>query len=254
MVDRLAVPGGGALPPRPGGDPGPGRRASLTELAYDALKREILTAGIRPGAALIENELAARFGVSKTPIREALRLLVQDGWIVVLPRKGYLVRPLSLEDVREVFALRLLLEPPVAADAAARSSEELLERLRRAAGARQPLGGGGAAGGGGEPYRAAMRAARAFHLTLAATAGNGRLLKILEGLLDEVERLLHLMPQLGMPQLGGHLASIAETSAHRRIIAAIGAGDARAAAEQVRAHLTESGQTLVKAFGGVSER
>jgi len=240
MVDRLAVPSGGVPPLQPGGEPGPGRRASLTELAYEALKREILTAGIRPGAPLIENDLASRFGVSKTPIREALRLLVQDGWIVVLPRKGYLVRPLSLEDVREVFALRQLLEPPVTADAAASGSEALLQRLRGATRVQADEE---------TSYEAAMRSARAFHLTLAETAGNGRLLKVLEGLLDEVERLLHLMPELG-----GHLTSIAETSAHQRIVAAIGAGDPEAAAAHMRAHLAESSQTLVKAFSGVSQR
>jgi GntR family transcriptional regulator, rspAB operon transcriptional repressor len=250
MVDRLAVPSSGSPPLQPGGGTGggggtgagagPGRRASLTELAYEALKREILTAGIRPGAPLIENDLATRFGVSKTPIREALRLLVQDGWIVVLPRKGYLVRPLALEDVREVFALRQLLEPPVTADAAVGGSEALLERLRGAAQVQADQE---------SSYDAAMRSARAFHLTLAETAGNGRLVKILEGLLDEVERLLHLMPELG-----GHLTSIAETSAHQRIVAAIGAGDREAAAAHMRAHLAESSRTLVKAFSGVSQR
>ena len=121
MVDRLARPGSSVAPLGQGEiEAGPGRR-SLTEQVYDALKREILTARLRPSQPLIENELAARFGVSKTPIREALRLLVQDGWIVVLPRKGYLVAPLSLEDVREVFALRLLLELQVTGEAASQA-------------------------------------------------------------------------------------------------------------------------------------
>ena len=237
MVDRLARPGGPVVPPGPGEvEAGPGRR-SLTEQVYDALKREILTARLRPSQPLIENELAARFGVSKTPIREALRLLVQDGWIVVLPRKGYLVAPLSLEDVREVFALRLMLEPQVTGDAATRGGAELVARLRQAA-----------AGPGGEErsYQSTMRAARAFHLTVAGAAGNSRLLRVLEALLDEVERLLHLMPQLG-----DHVTAMVEPAAHERIIAAIEAGDAEQAAAHMRAHLAEVSRILVDAFGRV---
>jgi GntR family transcriptional regulator, rspAB operon transcriptional repressor len=246
MVDRLARPGGSVAPLGSGEvEAGPGRR-SLTEQVYDALKREILTARLRPSQPLIENELAARFGVSKTPIREALRLLVQDGWIVVLPRKGYLVAPLSLEDVREVFALRLMLEPQVTGDAATRAralqpssgSPDLVARLRRAA----------AAGPRGEEpsYQSTMRAARAFHLTVAGASGNRRLLRVLEALLDEVERLLHLMPQLG-----DHVTAMVEPAAHERIIAAIEAGDAEQAAAHMRAHLAEVSSILVDAFGRV---
>ncbi|HEX6675637.1 MAG TPA: GntR family transcriptional regulator [Actinomycetes bacterium] len=246
MVDRLARPGGSVAPLGSGEvEAGPGRR-SLTEQVYDALKREILTARLRPSQPLIENELAARFGVSKTPIREALRLLVQDGWIVVLPRKGYLVAPLSLEDVREVFALRLMLEPQVTGDAAVRGSADLVARLRRAAAggadALQPISPRNE-----EPsYQSTMRAARAFHLTVAGAAGNSRLLRVLEALLDEVERLLHLMPQLG-----DHVTAMVEPAAHERIIAAIEAGDAEQAAAHMRDHLAEVSRILVDAFGRV---
>lgn len=55
---------------------------------------------------MYEADLAAEFGVSKTPVREALRLLAYTGWVVVLPRKGYLVRPVELSDVRDIFAIR----------------------------------------------------------------------------------------------------------------------------------------------------
>jgi DNA-binding GntR family transcriptional regulator len=243
MVDRLARPGSSVAPPAAGEvEAGPGRR-SLTEQVYDALKREILTARLRPSQPLIENELAARFGVSKTPIREALRLLVQDGWIVVLPRKGYLVAPLSLEDVREVFALRLMLEPQVTGEAATRAralqpssaGADLVARLREAA-----------ASGEDRSHQSTMRAARAFHLTVAGAAGNSRLLRVLEALLDEVERLLHLMPQLG-----DHVTAMVEPAAHDRIIAAIEAGDAEQAAAHMRTHLAEVSRILVDAFGRV---
>src|SRR5690242_19444441 len=100
----------------PSGEPPAPKTESLTQQVYENLKEEILRAVRAPGEMVAEPELALRYGVSKTPIREALRLLLQDGWVMALPRKGYLIRPLALEDVRDVFALRQLLEPQLSAE------------------------------------------------------------------------------------------------------------------------------------------
>ena len=78
-------------------EPDDPRPRSLTEQVYEALREDILRARRRPGQVVAEPELALHYGVSKTPVREALRLLAQDGCVIVLPRKGYLVRPLVLE-------------------------------------------------------------------------------------------------------------------------------------------------------------
>ena len=61
-------------------------RQSLTDQVYESLREEILKVQWAPGDIVAEPELAGRYGVSKTPVREALRLLVQDGWVLVLPR------------------------------------------------------------------------------------------------------------------------------------------------------------------------
>jgi DNA-binding GntR family transcriptional regulator len=103
---------------------------SLTERVYQALKQEIVDATLLPGQALAEPDLAERFGVSKTPVREALRLLVHEDLLLVLPRKGYVVRPLGFDEVREVFDLRVLLQPVVAARAARRRMPHDVARLR----------------------------------------------------------------------------------------------------------------------------
>ena len=79
------------------------RQVSLTDQIYERVRQEIIEAKWRPGQILLEPELAALYGVSKTPVREALRLLVQEDWVIILPRKGYLVRPLRLGDIGEVF-------------------------------------------------------------------------------------------------------------------------------------------------------
>jgi DNA-binding GntR family transcriptional regulator len=106
---------------------------SLTEQAYEALRDDILHSRLPPGSSVAEALLADRFGVSKTPVREALRLLAHDGLVLVLPRKGYVVRPLGFDDVAEVFSLRILLEPGVAADAARRRLPHQATQFRAAA-------------------------------------------------------------------------------------------------------------------------
>ncbi len=213
-------------------------RLSLTEQVYDSLKEDILRVRRRPGEIVLEPELAARYGVSKTPIREALRLLVQDRWVTVMPRKGYLVRPLGLDDVREVFSLRQMLEPELVREAAARGDRAAIEGLRvhlEEQTAPDPDG-----------IEAALTSARLFHLAIAEMAGNARAVRILEGLLDEVKRLHYLMPDVE-----GHITSTVELEAHERILAALLAGDAAQAASVMREHLGEVGRTMVQAFGGV---
>src|SRR6266536_1566089 len=161
----------------PTNGPLPAKADSLTQQVYDNLKEEILRAERAPGEMLAEPELAARYGVSKTPVREALRLLLQDGWVTALARKGYLIRPLALEDVREVFALRQMLEPELSAEAASRRTNADLQLLSALV-ERQATGADG--------LEEALLAARLFHMTIAESAGNSRAIRVLEGLLDEV--------------------------------------------------------------------
>jgi DNA-binding GntR family transcriptional regulator len=214
----------------------PARRLSLTEQVYHQLKEEILQAGYGPGDLLLEPELATRYGISKTPVREALRLLLQDGWVVVMPRKGYLVRPVRLEDIREVFEIRRMMEPAMARQAAQRRSAEDLARLAELCTSQ---------GSDAASVDAALDAARAFHSDLAALAGNGRALAILTDQFDEVRRLHHLMPKFEH-----HITSEVEVEAHRRILAAIEAKDPDAAGDLMAEHLTEVAEGMVDAFAG----
>jgi GntR family transcriptional regulator, rspAB operon transcriptional repressor len=108
----------------------PGVRQSQSERIRDRIRQQILRAELRPGEIVIEPELAQQYGVSKTPVREALQMLTVEGLVTVLPRKGYMVRSLSFHDVREVMDLRLILEPPLVAAAARNVTEELISELR----------------------------------------------------------------------------------------------------------------------------
>ena len=82
---------------------------SGTDEAYDHLKRRILLCDLVPGEELREASLAESTGFGRTPIREALRRLVQERFVEVRPRQGYRVAPITLASVHDVFELRLLL-------------------------------------------------------------------------------------------------------------------------------------------------
>ena len=83
----------------------------LSNRIYDELKAGILELRFAPGSFLLERSLAAGAGVSRTPVREALKRLAQEGWIVWQERRRAVVRSLTLEDVKEIFALREMIEP-----------------------------------------------------------------------------------------------------------------------------------------------
>jgi DNA-binding GntR family transcriptional regulator len=80
----------------------------LAGRVYEQLKRDILSCVLRPSQAVYEAELAQRYGVSKTPIREALNTLRREGYVHVVPRRGYIVAPISIQDVQQILSLRLI--------------------------------------------------------------------------------------------------------------------------------------------------
>jgi DNA-binding GntR family transcriptional regulator len=194
-----------------------------------------LHARLQPGQTILEPDLAARFGVSKTPVREALRLLVQDGWVMVLPRKGYLIRPLGLDDLREVFHLREMLEPGFASEAAWRSGGHGGEGIREALETQRSAS---------DDVDLALASAAAFHIRIAELAGNARGAKIVANLVDEVTRLHYLMPSLE-----AHIKSREELQAHEEIAVAIESGKQRDAARAMRDHLRATDRALVEVFG-----
>jgi GntR family transcriptional regulator, rspAB operon transcriptional repressor len=214
------------------------RAKSLTDSVYDRLKEDILRTRRKPSEIMIEAELAELYGVSKTPVREALRLLAQGGWVIVMPRKGYLVRPLRLNDIREIFAIRDMLEPEFAAEAArvvnATQCAELERLIREQTDTKADLD-------------LALECAQNFHLALANIVGNGRIEPILSGLLDEVRRLHYMMPNVE-----SHITSSAEIEAHRNLLVALRNNDADRARQLMMDHLNEVTRTLVTAFTGVN--
>lgn len=104
---------------------------SATEQAYRVIKARIVSLDLQPGSLLEEQRLADELGVSRTPVREALRALKSEGLVEIIPRKGARVSQVVLSDVLEAYALREIIEPEMARLAAERITPELLVRLER---------------------------------------------------------------------------------------------------------------------------
>jgi DNA-binding GntR family transcriptional regulator len=116
------------------------RPVTLVEQIASALKDEILTGSLKGGDQLLEDQLKNEFGISRTPLREAFRVLEKEGLIEILPRKGAFVRRISRQDIEENFPVRAILEGLAARLAYANLSdqdinemEEILESMKEAA-------------------------------------------------------------------------------------------------------------------------
>lgn len=103
----------------------------LRELVSDALREAIMSGALHAGERLMEIQLAEELGVSRTPVREAIRKLELEGFVVMIPRKGAYVSDISLKDISDVFEIRTALDALAAGLAAERISEDELERLER---------------------------------------------------------------------------------------------------------------------------
>ncbi|SHH32680.1 GntR family transcriptional regulator [Tepidibacter thalassicus] len=101
----------------------------LREIVFEYLREAILKGKLEPGQRLMEVQLAEQLGVSRTPVREAIRKLELEGLVVMLPRKGAYVADVSLKDIIEVLEIRGALEGLAASVAAERMTEEDLEKL-----------------------------------------------------------------------------------------------------------------------------
>ncbi len=197
----------------------------LSEIAYSAIQRDIIRCRLAPGAEFTENVLAARYRIGKTPVRQALARLSLEGMVRILPRRGYLVAPISIKDVQDIFALRMLLETEVARLAAGRVDEKRLRRLDEICSAGYDPA---------DPDSAAdfLRVNTEFHVTIAQATGNDRLARVVSELLREMERIFHV---------GLRIRNRSEEMAHehRDLVDALVAGDGEAArqieADQIRA-------------------
>lgn len=103
----------------------------LREIVFESMREAIIGGVLKPGERLMEVQLAEEMGVSRTPVREAIRKLELEGFVVMIPRKGAYVAGISMKDVVDVFEIRTALEALAAGLAAERITEDELEQMER---------------------------------------------------------------------------------------------------------------------------
>jgi DNA-binding GntR family transcriptional regulator len=205
---------------------------TAAETAYRRVKAMILDNALPAHSQRLEAELALDLGMSRTPVREAMLRLAQEGLVAVTPRHGMRVLPLSAADMRDIYDVLESLEPKAA---------ELLARQRLAPGLLEPLhtacdGMETALAAGDRPAWAA--ADEAFHRTLLEACGNGRLAAMVMQLWGQSHRAR--MVTLNLRPLPA-----ASTAEHRAILVAIAAGDGDTARELFRLHRRRGGVELI---------
>lgn len=202
---------------------GAGTPPTVREI-YAAIRRDIVRLQLRPGARLSENELAERFGISRTPVREALIRLVEDGLIEVLPQRGSFVRRISLQAVRQARFVRQALEIAIVREAAERGlAGQYLENARAHIAAQEAAAGDPAA---------FTEADDAFHRNFAEAIGLGDVWLVVEREKVQFDRIRFLT----LPAITPVPVLVAQ---HRAILAAIEQRDPAAAEVAMRRHLSE---------------
>ncbi|PZP45071.1 MAG: GntR family transcriptional regulator [Azospirillum brasilense] len=204
--------------PDPIAAPEPASRAAL---AYRALRRAIIEQALRPGSKLPEDAIGEQLGVSRTLVREALSRLSAEGLVELRHNRGATVAYPSLEEARDVFAIRQAMERLVAEQLAPRVTPEQIVRLEAHVEAEER-----AAGRDGPE---SIRLAGEFHLLLAEMTGNALLVRYVNELASRCSLILAIY---GRP----HSTDCA-VSEHRELIAAFRKGDVPACRRLMEHHL-----------------
>lgn len=205
---------------------------SLRDNVYAALRSEILLCRLAPGEDMREADLAARFEVSRQPVREALLRLEQERLVTVLPRQGYRVNAVSVSDARDLLRFRQVLEPACVTEACEAADAATLDGLDVFRSVEDD----------GE-HDAFIAYNRDFHTALAAAGGNRRMARTARELIEQSDRLT----RASLTGIRGRDPAqlVAE---HGLIIDAVQARDARTAARLVRDHIAKAEKRILAAL------
>jgi DNA-binding GntR family transcriptional regulator len=199
---------------------------SLVELSMNRLREEILSGALRPGDRLVEEQLTRRFGISRAPLREARRLLDEQGLVEHLPRRGVRVVQLSERDVDELFAVRDVLERYAVGEALPITDTSRLAELEAALTA---MADAAEIGDLREENDAHCR----FHLAMVALAGSRQLLLAYQ----PVIRKLQLYMVANLRREAEHVGDPGDgVRRHRRLFEAVAAGGPEAVLQVLATH------------------
>lgn len=208
-------------------------RTNLAEEVANTVRAMILDGRLPDGERVNEVRLAARLGVSRTPLREALARLVNEGALRDEPRRGFFVKPLSAAEVRSIYPIRAILDP-AALRLAGIPSADALARLRelnvQLAAALDP--------------EEAVRLDDAFHLELVVACPNPILVELIQQFMWRTRRY-----ELGLMRSAAPMSGAVAT--HERIVAALEAGDLDLAARELEGNMARGAAPVL---GWLAER
>jgi len=206
-------------------------KESISSKVYSHLKENILSGEIPAGAHLLEAQIAKQMGTSRAPIREAFLQLEADGLVEVRANHGTFVRDLSIDDVREIYTARCLIEGYAASLAAKRATHEDIERLRQSLNDVLDTAKEG-------DYQATVVADFNMHRIIWKMSGH----KILFEILQRLENQIRMFMAMQAP-LFEHLYDSVKD--HKAIFEYISRGDSEAAKSSIEAHILEAGKLTV---------
>jgi len=200
-------------------------RRDLSDQIYQVMRREILSGRLVPGDRLSLEAFAQRFGVSVTPVRDALRLLAADGLVELLSRRGAFVTRPSWEDIEEVYQIREIIEC-AAVDAVIQKGERAIRELRHLVEQMAATN----VGESHSDYPTYIKLDQRLHQFMVDCTGNRKLGEMYAGL------RAHTLVARALYSASDQRASTT-LGEHRAIVDALGAGDADAARKAIRVHL-----------------
>lgn len=201
---------------------------SKSEFAYASIRNAIQTGELHPGQRVGPREMAEELGISYTPVREAITLLVNEGLVTREPNKGTYVRNIDRTQIDQIYSLRLLLEPKATGEAAEKSDRSVIANLE------EMLRGYRDAKGHTEvTFRN-----QDFHFAIYTAAQN-------QPLFGLIKQLWTGLPLQAISLRGGDFQSQEE---HAGIVAALAAGKAEVSYERMRAHIDAGYQRLLESL------
>lgn len=209
------------------------RAPTLNQQAYDEIKHRIITVAYAPGCHLNEARISDELGIGRTPVHHALHRLAQEEFVDVMPRKGVVVRPVSLDEVAQIIDVRLLNEPFCASLAARRVRQADLQfpkEILLASKREIELENG---------VEELMRLDREFHNWISGISGHAVLADLVNKLHDRAARFWFLSLREG-----DHPSRV--VGEHMEILHAIALRDEMRAASAVREHIESFRNTILK--------
>ncbi len=213
------------------------RPLSMADAVYEKLKTAIVRIQYEPGARLYEQELAETLGISRTPLREALRRLESEGLVVRIPNGGVRVSGLSVIEVNEIYAIRLELEGLAARQAAINMTPETVRELRE-------VNRNSALSLSRDDYESLIVYGRLFHEIIHIAAGNRKNMQFLSQINTLIERYRYVSITRSRKSVGEH----------SRITGALAGGDAELAERLMQEHIERERNLVSREIARITEK